>query len=1515
MRMYRNDASKSLRCLFIAAIVLCMAMPGKSDSVILANISKTDTTWIRADRAKPAFGPIYEVLFASKTPVTTDLEPFMPSSMPVSQYATAGKPDSIDISAVLSFKDIKVGDVYKAAVGMIDGEGVYQRYSLAGKSYTEADLVVTHKKSIPLIKQGCLNAQELQFIAGDSGNKNLKSIVYCIKTSTVEYMDLAAGETFKQSAISGKLQSLDKVALRRFQTVSEDSGIHYTFAEPKNIMDKDIESNVKHNALIIIVKTNPVDATYKESIVDLYDALAKLEISLPDLRLEEFSVFSNTYYVQTKEYLVSISGTFTDTTSQKLHIFCRMSSQDYTIRNCARYQNPGYVRIIESSVVSSTIDQDTVTTELKVIYKTDLSNYVKLLKLTEKPGSQDQPRLDDSRVAIEYFTSAIAHQQYTNIWIESPTQGIQRFATASSPSSKVADTIFYECQFDRDIDAITLYRSDVMQVFSASSSGDVKHAVVAILKDGTIQYYDLINAAYLRNIKDINKEETVGYYASKYKREDTGGLSVKSDIWKSQLSFVDLKQGITHQVTTGDLPRRLRYSDDLVIGDFYTVKVNTTLDNGDTKVYSSIVQRLVYMNKTEDGELAELYKDSQNSLLGTRDMLYHLAEATLHSCRPFATILKDEVSHILCSKGKKLGDSMNKTSVALISSHIIENWIFLMYSVNDDKGKTSINLRIIDTLNSIVSHRSLISDTTIEQLTTIEAAILPVVASDAVYCIASMAVDGKSMLQAYFMSISDKSASVSVVTLASNGIASYSATYEDFMSRDTQQQGKKVACDVSIVAKYGSYSVRHRMKNGSILDVKSFHTLQPIPDKDSFVGHFELKDDIIMINGNHVSLVNQTSGEQVTVYRTTDDAKIGKFKIVEGRVGLLLTEDMKMMSVARGTDNWQADRYRRNRQLVVNVDGINNSETYYEHGSMYFRDRKNGGISYFSYCPRSYYLAAPAKSRHVGEKVTFTATLSSNPASNLIITQSLLIREPSRAFDFTSGSTTAQYGDLQTIEKIRHVFNDSLVHGHFWRIRGPPGYEAVDRLVRQQTKAIDEMLDCESMAVGDNVSLCVKDQSVAVAVDNGARYVGKIDLEKEFEKALVEDIVGLNQIANSDGSFSAVLRLNAGRQDRLALLQILINKDGVPELSFVQKDIVTPLQPEDIDIKVIWTAAGPVIGVTRTTKFERLSLINAKTGKVLYEVDYVENYDIFYTTEHELGGYLFLARAVANSDAITFERILIEDASVYHLKAISLGYAYDKLRCAFRPAQAKPSPSCLFVGSSISWWNFNLKDNKELNIITEKTYMAYENMEAEAIEMWFDNKGESEGFLVKGSRINPNVSVTHDSSGVMYYRSFENGGTGWMSGGLTNEDLLDLGIRTKFIIEWTSQRTLNLRTPLHSFVFNLSQPEISGSKIPLETFKKGIDLTVIGSESIKATVDTKGVNISGKKTSVSAKQFWIYILIIAGAVTVVLILYVALCYAFRTRKAMFTDKTFYEGVDGDGEESQSEHKTFNDSKL
>ena len=352
------------------------------------------------------------------------------------------------------------------------------------------------------------------------------------------------------------------------------------------------------------------------------------------------------------------------------------------------------------------------------------------------------------------------------------------------------------------------------------------------------------------------------------------------------------------------------------------------------------------------------------------------------------------------------------------------------------------------------------------------------------------------------------------------------------------------------------------------------------------------------------------------------------------------------------------------------------------------------------------------------------------------------------------------------------------------------------------------------------------------------------------------ELIGLRKIKTepSVDCYSLLIRSDSGSQHQITHVLFFLNN-----LTGTFTNAKKTIASIDFDAKhVRWTESetSPSVGWLsgRNDKTLTIKQSSCPTG-VMVEETRVSAYDLISVA---MGDKAILVTLKYDSEYITFTKITLDGCQKQKIEVpVPLDARhYSGVKCELAIQLLR----CVFVGLKVSYLEVELSANGDSGVVrSSEEYAAYKNLRPEQLLL------SDQYFVVRGGRLADPLDsgLPHDAALLVYYRLKKTGGSGFVFGGLSCEELWRDSLGAVGGLQLLNDSLLVAQGAAVARYYRLVSPAVHSKAAKL---REGV-FAVVGESLSNATVSFTydGSSIDGSKKS----SVWTFLLIVVGSVVAI----------------------------------------------
>ena len=912
---------------------------------------------------------------------------------------------------------------------------------------------------------------------------------------------------------------------------------------------------------------------------------------------------------------------------------------------------------------------------------------------------------------------------------------------------------------------------------------------------------------------------------------------------------------------------RLRFDFMEIKGPLYDINYK----NQTGELTSSSVNKIIYYNYTgwnPTGEYPKLDLYAEG-LTGTMDLLFSYKSMNVYKCRRFADNFDLHTISVLCKLEKALTGKVPKLEYnKILTFQNVYDKIAILYTRNttsDVPAFVDVCYFLLD-ISNLANHNACFSNTE-NNIINYQMAVGP----KSVYFFFSL---DKQIRGAYIdWTFSDKK---NISTVVSADILSITSNLVN------PTVPKEVKADILVAVTTSWEHVTYYYENGDLKRTENrWDTSDTLSSPSNLCRMeksilFASSEDIYTVDANSsiVSLYNKELNKDPT-------PRYFNLRCISNKLSLIHRPVTKRIILIR--DNADMRSERLNRQL--SFDFITTEKISYDYFS-------NGEF---------YIVNKALQPYHMSLHHDFTFLQTNTPRGNVsivikdiydesnskevpVLFESVEVKDKDdgQLQDRVKSAWKKEKGDDYSLEvDLEKASNSS----HFWGVYNnsplPKDVSISNRFV--QLPAREGCKDrCSAYVAEDGIEICYVDNLIHVskAFDCSAYSVDV------YSTGFIVDFVSLRKSISKANIYYLLSRVDKGGYHTLDFVTIDISKK-TGAIVQISSDKFPIMSHEQEDLRALWINETALVGRVVPEDLGSLALSSTECNFLPIEgTKYVDFYQLAssWVTGSPNTGILLVS--TFDTDDIKAYRVDALTCSVQNLTMVDFDISsnyFSDIECSFHQGH-NDELHCVFGGAKIFWIEFKLEGDKII-MKSKEEYYAYKNMEVQDIMI----AGE-DFFILKVYRKNDNEKVSYDHSGLVYYRRRSAGGSGYMSGGINNLELLQLGAHKNFRLLMTDNRTLVVPTSTRPAYFNTVQPKIKIAKMSGIEKDQGLEVNLLGNSDLKLQISESTHH--DREPEKSSK--WIKVVIILLIVVIILTISIG---AYLVVRGKANKKTVYDHAD------------------
>lgn len=999
---------------------------------------------------------------------------------------------------------------------------------------------------------------------------------------------------------------------------------------------------------------------------------------------------------------------------------------------------------------------------------------------------------------------------------------------------------------------------------------DTQGKIVEISSSGMFRQLDegiqrlLVDTKNLGDIKDTTIEAR--YIDSRNQEISTAKTALELKFLKNNYSLP--KQTRMNTLIKG-MKSRLRLDSKEISGPLYDMYTT----NQEATLFNSSINRIHYYRENSSSPSGYERIDSYyEHMTGTLDLLFSYSTFEVYRCRPFSQNFTAEEVNVLCKKSGALTEVKPIKFNQLLNFQTNYDKLALLYTKNEtvEVPEMAEFVEVCFMLVDLATHETVVKCFS-ESVPKSSFRSDMILAPNFIY----MFVESIETIKGYYADWEFKN----FIDIPNLRIVPEASGLSANLVQGVISLGKSADVVVSLVGDFTHYKIF--LSKGYIIGNEMLSAGRDA--LDSSVGMCVM-DNMTLFSGFYglvaldpkVNVVYNLYGQSATYKKV-----LLNLECINNHVSLFYRPSDRKMTVLRDSNAIQSERtdYQLTVNFPVSLDYLN--------------------YNYFSW-EELYIMSNSLRPYHFATDTDYTFLQTDQPEGDIKFKISAVYDDNNQA-EFTVKYETIEVPTNDTLtsdafkqhwvsEKNSYKLEKNLDHmigqSHFWKMEPASSNSAAKKMSLlnrfEQITSISKIppgsniTRCSSFLHGPGIDVCYEDETFTFS----KQFSHEAIASAKFADGYIIDILDLKKTLEdpNDLTYLLVARIDKGVKHIIAIFEFDLSKKS-EALRSIDESSFPVLNQAAINIRIAWKGLNPVIGVIDPLKTDTLTLAKneCKQFEGLSELKYIDFYDLFASKKDPTSSNSFVVFSKYNSDELHLYMLDINTCKATKLSISSSVNGdfhmrhFTEAECEFK-TDSTTDVQCVFAGFKVVYFEMSI-DNLTASIKLKENYLPYKNMEPHKILM-------GDGFFVlAGSRINDDLNMTHDASGIMYYNRISLGGSGYFSGGLTNLDLLNMGTRRNFRIAVTENRTLIVHAIEKPLYFSINTPKIIITGLTADERDDGLEHVFYGNS--KRTVklwDRSPPQPSSTKMSPLVKT-----LLIMSMITLILILVGAILYLRHKR--------------------------------
>lgn len=1340
---------------------------------------------------------------------------------PAKVYYTTG--EAYDFKELLGFANIESDTGYTASVVALTKFSKLMVFEVKCKSKDKC--VPRMKNNIDMTSHTCTQFVTLQFAV----SKGFNDLLYCYEEDTGELSSFNAADSSSSPFSTKSKLVMNSKGFRlndHFTSAPMEGGHSMVYNYYKWPLDKskpDIK-DFNGNTNVLIMTRLDGKEEFQEHVLDTNDR-AKFT-SFKFSALHYFGVHSFGESAPTVRLLLILGTPDANPDELRLKVCSYNPQKADFVENIKPLGVPriegnhsNLLNIVEVKISKSVLTQNGYDVYLEV---TTLETNKSLL-ITEIIVSIEQS-FAAAAEAKRIFSNAILDAAgVTEVAIKQESQYSRLYLNASADSSSL-DILFRELiSSDSAGNKKVVYDNDQNFVYSLTSNSK---DFVRVNKAG---YLNMLDDNYYRvtlNTSRLNFEgqssSTVEIRACLIKN----CIDSESEVFKFDLNFAASNYSVPQVERICPVVRgyhsRLCFHNSEVLGPLYDVNFN----NDSHQLYTSNVNRINYFRMNSNDSKPNPIDIYANNMTGTLDYLFDYTNFELYRCRLYSTNLADGSLNVVCkmSKSFKQEEWIKHIKIdTLLDFKIDFNTIMLLYSYppeTQDLSKVNICYLSLNVTNfeNVQYHHS-------------EDCVGGLQDNDLVK---SQIVIGPTYSYFFYLTSSD---------LKGFYIPVHSPLFDPIEIPDLKRDSRVM----NFFANLKDIEDDSRTISLAVTGDSKHYTLQVIdgkPDDQSY--DILVARDALNVPINFCSMSNNSvfsSFEDVytlekqdivkSLYNkeknTNKDSVPLRLTCVDNMMTLVDRPESKMFSIIRDDPKGLYHDRKRNEISFKHAEIDSTNSAYWSGTDLYLLNRFMRPF-HFDLNGSPVFLRTKSISGSLEARVQDIFN-SSNSEKLQMKFESYLAHDEDKVMNLTEAKSKwieEEYMYSLTLNDT-HFTNGS----HFWKVDEVNNLPYSKYLLKNRFNKVNfQNYDtlCSAFITGGGLEACYRAGSIHISKNfKHVNFANSLSYSLEFAVEFV-DLAFDNKVENT---YYLLMRQDTGHNSTLVFITLKILNTKI-RIS-VNPNAFAEMNHEVNNLETLWKFEKVVVGWLDPADSHSL-ILSSPTCKNGFFTEKRPKYALSFTMtisdkalaqNPDRKGYLFYTR-YGDDDlyvrSLDLDNCSSEDVNVSGFKDENFPMRYfNKLHCEFKN-DSDTQITCVFSGARLFLFELEIIEDG-IKKVHQEEYIPYKNMEAEDIII------SEKYFIIKYSRINHIAELLHDQSGVIYYpRKATAGGDGYVSGGINNLELLQIGARKKFYIHMSSNSTLTISTGTKVSFYNISEPSLQISKLELEERIKGPEIMVLGNQ-------------------------------------------------------------------------------------
>jgi len=1335
-----------------------------------------------------------------------------------------------------------------------------------------------------------------------STQSSFKSLVICLSSTNniLSYLSKGKERVVSQVVLPAKGYLVSKIG-ERLQRNGGGELAYFYVETPSEV------KNASLAAPYVVVLEFDLSGQFVERIIDLREKGGEILKNTLAVDYFEMMLLNDQLVAVTSVRKINEGGDVT-----KEQNLCLVNPTSYTMECFNTKLNINTVTLVQITTESGPASSDPKDKNylLHNLVYTETTKQYQVIDLAFTIRTVDSQRsliLKDPSAPVDYTQVKLpSGKQFTLRTVQnSKTREIIPAQSASTQDNPLLNNHFFLVPM-QDGKYSQIINADVIW---AKASDAVPGKIVGMKSSREIVYFTQNNFVLSVNTTQLvpalpsaegSVDKVVEYYNDGVKKT----LTLKLQTIDPKLRLAAAPKAKLTQTLSSRL-RRVRFNIDSVIGPrFFATSEDLKNSTGSVvgKTYNNSFSKLVYLRQNAfNGSLMDEISLESAFAIGSKDTLISLANNTIMACKSYANDLEKSITYVLCNKEMKFSSQPIPKIKTIFGAKLSNSHLAVGYFKNSKEADKidacfiRFNFRTTDRMYYENCFLTNLPSKEPEQNQLYTGRLIK--GKNSYYVMVQSEDDNSATSLADIVTFyyDDKNPENPVTTkIASKLISLYSA------SAVAVSPNTNAGVDLIIRATTGITLLTYKLSKGSLVSETSRLSRSKTFYKEEEI---TLGNNTLYVDNYAIGVVgNDEDRRSLIVKENNYFADFDEVIDFRQDLAFVMREFHKQFSKLPLTKDLMANRLRNN--AVFSTSTFEHySYSYFTSMDLFFVSTPASPtlspiIYTYTQDSRPFY----AQSTTASSPLTITIQTASEgfPGSKLSVESEVeLVAEPeekkmsdvivARRSEGKPGKYAIEYNPHAGMESGDKV---TRYAGHFWSIDSDmKNVSFVQRLTPTSQEAwMERVADCHSLRTGSNHSVCYQDDKL-VFFNNGTRtYNGNATYG--LDNKLI-DILGISQTKDANGKIGLIVRTEGDNGDQIEMGWALCTGDECTLTWSKDPMLVGEIAREDSRIVLNWIGMRAQLYIVLSRADHTLFHldIDMKTRKVTRSV--VSSWVEYFAALDRLSNGEIISIVVCSIS--TEDTLIVKvrsggDFINWTFDMVDKASSFDNIGCVWQDDTA----SCVFAGARIYWADITLDiQNKSAIVSKREEYTPYKNMMPTHILPMLSSKGR-EYFLIAADRIESNIDKAFDSTGLMVYTALERGGSSYLSGGLTVHAMLGMDVGSTFTLSVIGDEYIGLSTPYKTIVLEVAQPKMYGDGFSPDELSNS-SIRIIGSEgevNIKLSAWFAGAG-DGKHHSVH-KFFW-WIVGIAIALGVLVLLATCLCFLHRNKENTKMNEIYYEG--------------------